>query len=192
MKLVTAKECLSMEWAFINELSRWSTCLGISKFLIRYEIGTASKFSWYRDRQLQWFFCNNILWETPGNQNFCETIEISWYDLAAVLTSSTTWFLSYSYAQLLNKLTAFYFFRLEQNGEYERAAATALFNNQMRLAINILSGKNTRDVKSDNGPREQKPPPGMVFVEFEAEVCSSLASFDALPHLFYRPVLSLS
>ena len=43
--------------------------------------------------------------------------------------------------------------RLEQNGEYERAAATALFNNQMRLAINILSGRNTREVKSDNGPR---------------------------------------
>jgi len=49
--------------------------------------------------------------------------------------------------------------RLEQNGEYERAAATALFNNQMRLAINILSGRNIREIKSDNGPREQAPPP---------------------------------
>ena len=52
------------------------------------------------------------------------------------------------------------FYRLEQNGEYERAAATALFNNQMRLAINILSGRNIREIKSDNGPREQAPPPG--------------------------------
>ena len=51
-------------------------------------------------------------------------------------------------------------FRLEQNGEYERAAATALFNNQMRLAIDILSGRSVRDVKSDNGPRGDRPPPG--------------------------------
>ncbi|XP_065053231.1 GATOR2 complex protein MIOS-like isoform X2 [Rhopilema esculentum] len=47
--------------------------------------------------------------------------------------------------------------KLERAGEYERAAATALFNNQMRLAINILSGRNTRENKSDNGPREGRP-----------------------------------
>eukprot|EP00794_Sanderia_malayensis_P003126 gene3126-3594_t len=87
--------------------------------------------------------------------------------------------------------------KLEQSEEYERAAAMAIFNNQMRLAINILSGRNYREVKSDNGPRNdlQAPDPSMNVVAMALsgytiekrslwrEMCASLSSQLKNPYL---------
>lgn len=52
---------------------------------------------------------------------------------------------------LINKPKISLVYRLQSSGQYERAAAVALFNNKIRDAIEILSSQGSNDMKGTKG-----------------------------------------